>query len=40
MAHGFTAFTGAVPNGVCDCRDVAGLMREAIEGRLGQSCLN
>jgi acetyl esterase/lipase len=40
MAHGFTAFTAAVPKADCACREIAGLMREAIEGRLGQSCLN
>jgi acetyl esterase len=34
MAHGFTAFTGAVPRADCACREIAGLVRETIEGRL------
>ena len=34
LAHGFTAFTAAVPKADCACREVAGLVRETIEGRL------
>jgi acetyl esterase len=34
MAHGFTAFTGAVPKADCASREIAGLVRETIEGRL------
>jgi acetyl esterase/lipase len=34
LAHGFTAFTGAVPAAEVACREIAGLVREAIEGRL------
>ena len=34
LAHGFTAFTGVVPRADVACREIAGLVREAIEGRL------
>jgi acetyl esterase len=34
LAHGFTAFTGAVPCADVACREVAGLMREGFEGRI------
>ena len=34
LCHGFTAFTGAVPAADVACREIAGLMREAFEGRL------
>jgi acetyl esterase/lipase len=34
LCHGFTALTGAVPCADVACREVAGLMREAFEGRL------
>lgn len=34
LAHGFTAFTGAVPAADVACREIAGLVRKAIEGRL------
>lgn len=34
LAHGFTAFTGAVPAADGACRDIAGLVRDAIEGRV------
>ena len=34
LAHGFTAFTGAVPGADVACREVAGLVREGFEGRL------
>jgi acetyl esterase len=34
LAHGFTAFTGAVPAAHVACREVAGLVREGLEGRI------
>ena len=34
LAHGFTAFTGAVPAADVACREVAGLVREGFEGRI------
>jgi len=34
LAHGFTAFTGAVPCADTACREVAGLVREGYEGRI------
>ncbi|MGH6911230.1 MAG: alpha/beta hydrolase, partial [Phenylobacterium sp.] len=34
LAHGFTAFTGAVPLADVACREVAGLVREGLEGRI------
>lgn len=34
MAHGFTAFTGAVPAADVACREIAGLVREGLAGRL------
>jgi acetyl esterase/lipase len=34
LAHAFTAFTGAVPAADIACREVAGLVREAFEGRI------
>ena len=34
LAHGFTAFTGAVPAADVACREIAGLVREVMEGRL------
>jgi acetyl esterase/lipase len=34
LAHGFVAFTGAVPAADVACREIAGLVREAMEGRL------
>jgi len=34
LAHGFTAFTGAVPCADVACREIAGLVREGIEGRI------
>jgi len=34
LAHGFTAFTGAVPVADVACREVAGLVREGLEGRI------
>ena len=35
LAHGFSAFTGVVPAADVACREIAGLVREVIEGRLG-----
>jgi acetyl esterase/lipase len=35
LAHGFSAFTGVVPAADIACREIAGLVRETIEGRLG-----
>ncbi len=34
LAHGFTAFGGAIPAADVACREIAGLVREALEGRL------
>jgi acetyl esterase len=34
LAHGFTAFTGAVPAADVAAREVAGLVREGFEGRI------
>lgn len=34
LAHGFTAFTGAVPDADVACREIAGLVREGFEGRI------
>jgi acetyl esterase/lipase len=34
LAHAFTAFTGAAPAADIACREVAGLVREGIEGRI------
>ena len=34
LAHGFTAFTGAVPCADTACREIAGLVREGFEGRI------
>jgi acetyl esterase len=34
LAHGFTAFTGAVPCADVACREIAGLVREGFEGRI------
>ena len=34
LAHGFTAFTGAVTGADVACREVAGLVREGFEGRI------
>jgi acetyl esterase/lipase len=34
LAHGFTAFTGAVPAADTACREIAGLVREGYEGRI------
>lgn len=36
MAHGFTAFTGVVPCADVACREVAGLVREGLEGRIAR----
>jgi acetyl esterase/lipase len=34
LSHGFTAFTGAVPCADVACREIAGLVREGLEGRI------
>ena len=34
LAHGFTAFTGAIPAADTACREIAGLVREGYEGRI------
>ena len=34
LAHGFTAFTGVVPAADVACREIAGLVREGLEGRI------
>jgi acetyl esterase/lipase len=34
LAHGFAAYTGAVPAADIACREIAGLAREVIQGRL------
>ncbi|HEY9234479.1 MAG TPA: alpha/beta hydrolase [Phenylobacterium sp.] len=37
LAHGFTAFTGVVPAADIACREIAGLVREGLEGRLART---
>lgn len=37
LAHGFTAFTGVVPGADIACREIAGLVREGLEGRLART---
>jgi acetyl esterase len=34
LAHGFTAFTGVIPGADVACREIAGLVREGVEGRI------
>jgi acetyl esterase/lipase len=34
LVHGFCAFTGVVPAADCACREVAGLVREGLQGRI------
>jgi len=34
LAHGFTAFTGAVPAADVACREIAGFVRQAYDGML------
>lgn len=34
LAHAFTAFTGVVPAADVACREIAGLVREGLEGRI------
>jgi acetyl esterase/lipase len=34
LAHGFPAFAGVVPEAEVACREIAGLLREGIEGRV------
>ena len=35
LAHGFAAFTGVIPAAETACREIAGLVREGLEGRIG-----
>ncbi len=37
LVHGFSAFTGAVPAADVACREIAGLMREGLQGRIPAS---
>jgi acetyl esterase/lipase len=37
LAHGFTAFTGVVPCADVACREIAGLVREGLEGRIARA---
>lgn len=37
LAHGFTAFTGVVPGADVACREIAGLVREGLEGRIARA---
>ncbi len=34
LVHGFAAFTGAVPAADVACREIAGLVREGLQGRI------
>src|SRR5690606_3629425 len=34
LGHGFTAFTGVAPCADVACREIAGLVREGLEGRI------
>ena len=34
LSHAFTAFTGAIPGAEVACREIAGLVREGLEGRI------
>jgi len=34
LVHGFVGFTGAVPRADCACREIAGLAREGLQGRI------
>jgi acetyl esterase len=34
LAHAFTAFTGVVPGADIACREIAGLVREGLQGRI------
>jgi len=34
LAHGFTAYTGVVPAADVACREIAGLVREGLEGKI------
>lgn len=34
LVHGFAAFTGVVPSADVACREIAGLVREGLEGRI------
>lgn len=37
LAHGFTAFTGVIPCADVACREIAGLVREGLEGRIART---
>jgi acetyl esterase/lipase len=37
LAHGFTAFTGVLPAADVACREIAGLVREGLEGRIARA---
>ena len=37
LAHGFTAFTGVVPCADVACREIAGMAREGLEGRIARA---
>jgi acetyl esterase/lipase len=34
LVHGFAGFTGVVPAADCACREIAGLVREGLQGRI------
>ena len=34
LVHGFAAFTGVVPAADVACREIAGLVREGLQGRI------
>ena len=34
LVHGFAAFTGVVPAADIACREIAGLVREGLQGRI------
>ncbi len=37
LIHGFAAFTGVVPAADIACREIAGLVREGLQGRIPAS---
>ncbi len=38
LVHGFVGYTGAVPAADIACREIAGLVREGLQGRINDSC--
>ena len=38
LVHGFAAFTGVVPAADIACREIAGLVREGLQGRIPAAC--